>query len=136
MADTLTVAERSECMRRIQGKNTRPEMIVRRLVFSMGYRYRLHRQDLPGCPDLVFPRFKKVVFVHGCFWHSHPGCRRATVPKSNKKYWCSKLEKNRIRDQASQIALQSLGWKAMVIWECEIKNSDLTEKIRQFLESN
>jgi DNA mismatch endonuclease (patch repair protein) len=136
MADTLTAAERSECMRRIRGKNTKPEMIVRRLVFSMGYRYRLHRRDLPGCPDLVFPRFRKVLFVHGCFWHSHPGCKRATVPKSNKDYWYLKLENNRIRDDANQIALLSQGWGVMVIWECEIKNSYLAEKIRQFLHTD
>lgn len=136
MVDTLSITERSECMRRIRGKNTKPEMIVRRLVFGMGYRYRLHRRDLPGCPDLVFPRFRKVLFVHGCFWHSHPGCRRATVPKSNKEYWCLKLENNRIRDEANQIALRSWGWEVMVIWECEIKNSDLAEKIRQFLQTD
>ena len=136
MVDTLSITERSECMRRIRGKNTKPEMIVRRLVFGMGYRYRLHRRDLPGCPDLVFPRFRKVLFVHGCFWHSHSGCRRATMPKSNEEYWCLKLENNRIRDEANQIALRSSGWEVMVVWECEIKNSGLAEKIRQFLRAD
>jgi DNA mismatch endonuclease (patch repair protein) len=133
MADTFTKAERSECMRRVLGKNTKPEMIVRRLVHGMGYRYRLHRKDLPGCPDLVFARFKKALFVHGCFWHSHPGCKRARMPKSNQDYWRSKLERNSSRDEANQAALLAGGWEVMIIWECEIKNSDLAEKIKLFL---
>jgi len=133
MSDTFTVAERSECMRRVLGKNTKPEMIVRRLVHSMGYRYRLHRKDLPGCPDLVFPRYKKALFVHGCFWHSHPGCKRARMPASNQDYWRSKLERNSRRDEANQAALLAAGWGVMIVWECEIKNSDLAEKIRLFL---
>jgi DNA mismatch endonuclease (patch repair protein) len=133
MIDTLAKAERSECMRRIRGKNTRPEMFVRRLVYGMGYRFRLHRKDLPGCPDLVFPRYKKALFVHGCFWHSHPGCKRATIPKSHQDYWRSKLEKNRDRDKKSQAALLAAGWDIMIVWECEIKNNDLTEKIKLFL---
>lgn len=133
MVDTLTTAERSECMRRVRGKNTKPEMIVRRLVHGMGYRYRLHRKDLPGCPDLVFPRYKKILFVHGCFWHSHPGCKRARMPASNQDYWRSKLERSSRRDEANRAALLAAGWGVMIVWECEVKNSDLAERIKLFL---
>lgn len=133
MVDTFTTAERSECMRRVRGKNTKPEMIVRRLVHGMGYRYRLHRKDLPGCPDLVFPRYKKALFVHGCFWHSHPGCKRARMPASNQDYWHSKLERNSKRDEANKAALLAAGWGVMIVWECEVKNNDLAEKIKLFL---
>lgn len=133
MVDTFTKYQRSECMRRVRGKNTKPEMFIRRLIFNMGYRYRLHRRDLPGCPDLVFPRYKKVLFVHGCFWHSHPGCKRARMPASNQDYWRSKLERNSRRDEANQAALLAAGWGVMIVWECEVNNSDLAEKIKLFL---
>lgn len=136
MTDTLNRAERSERMSRIRGKNTKPELAVRRLVHGMGYRYRLHRRDLPGIPDLVFPRFKKVIFIHGCFWHRHPDphCKLARMPKSRIDFWEPKLEANRQRDEVNVQKLFRLGWKVLVVWECEIGNKEqLENKIRSFL---
>ncbi|CAI8982712.1 very short patch repair endonuclease [Methylocaldum szegediense] len=139
MVDTLTPAERSERMGRVRGKDTKPEMKVRRLVHGMGYRYRLHRRDLPGCPDLVFPRLRKAIFVHGCFWHRHPDpeCKLARLPKSRLDFWWPKLEGNRRRDEANQAALLALGWRFLVIWECETKKTQyLVIKIKNFLEED
>lgn len=136
MADTLTPAERSERMSRIRGRNTGPEWIVRRLVYGMGYRYRLHRKDLPGKPDLVFPSRHKVIFVHGCFWHRHPDpkCKLARLPKSRLDFWRTKLEGNRKRDEKNLEKLKEEGWEAMIVWECQIKDTEtLSEKIREFL---
>lgn len=139
MVDTLTPAERSERMGRVRSKDTKPEMKVRRLVHGMGYRYRLHRRDLPGCPDLVFPRLRKAIFVHGCFWHRHPDpeCKLARLPKSRLAFWWPKLEGNRRRDEANQAALLALGWRFLVIWECETKKTQyLVIKIKNFLEED
>ena len=136
MADTLTPTERSERMGRVRGKDTKPEMVVRRLVHGMGYRYRLHVRSLPGCPDLVFPRFRKVLFVHGCFWHRHPdpACKLARLPKSRLDFWKPKLEGNRQRDEQNQAALLALGWRFMVIWECEIGDiQELAVRVKGFL---
>jgi DNA mismatch endonuclease (patch repair protein) len=110
--------DRSENMRRIRSKGMRPELAVRSLVHGMGYRYRLHRKDLPGKPDLVFASRHKVIFVHGCYWHCH-SCNKAHTPKSNLEYWTPKLARNRARDQKNIEALTEAGWKALVIWECE-----------------
>ncbi|WP_374090127.1 very short patch repair endonuclease [Methylomicrobium lacus] len=137
MADTLTPEQRSERMGRIRGKDTKPEMIVRRLVHGMGYRYRLHRRDLPGCPDLVFPRYRKVLFVHGCFWHCHPDpmCKLARLPKSRLDFWQPKLEGNRRRDGENEAAILALNWRFMIVWECELKDTQsLAKKIKSFLE--
>lgn len=137
MADTLTPTERSERMGRVRAIDTKPEMVVRHLVHRMGYRYRLHGRDLPGCPDLVFPRFRKALFVHGCFWHRHPDptCRLARLPKSRLDFWLPKLEGNRHRDEENQSALLSLGWSFMVVWECQIKDGkSLEDRIRLFFE--
>ena len=137
MADTLSPIQRSERMGRIRAKDTKPEMIVRRLVHRVGYRYRLHRRDLPGCPDLVFPRFRKALYVHGCFWHRHPdpACKLARLPKSRLDFWLPKLEGNRRRDEENQSALLSLGWSYMVVWECEIRDSkNLEDRLRLFFE--
>lgn len=136
MADTLTPAERSKRMSRIRGKNTRPEMRVRRLIHRMGYRYRLHRRDLPGKPDLVFITRRKVIFVHGCFWHRHPDptCKLARLPKSRNDFWLPKLEGNRARDIRNQEELQARGWDVLVIWECELHDEEaLSNKIQAFL---
>jgi len=134
MVDRLTPKERSELMSRIRGTDTKPEMFVRRLVHGMGYRYRLHRRDLPGTPDLVFPSRRKVVFVHGCFWHRHHGCRFAYEPKTRRKFWMAKFEQNVKRDQAAKAALQKRGWDVMIVWECEIRNiEDTRSHLRQFL---
>lgn len=125
---------RSDNMRRIRSKDTAPEMAVRRLTHGLGYRYRLHRKDVPGKPDLVFPARRKVIFIHGCFWHQHPGCREGRPPKSNTAYWLPKLERNQQRDKAALESLATLGWDALVIWECEIKDGPgLARKIAEFL---
>lgn len=121
-------------MARVRGRNTRPEMTVRRLVHNLGYRYRLHLADLPGKPDLVFGRRRKVIFVHGCFWHQHPGCRRATKPTTNREFWSDKLQRNVDRDAAQLAALEVQGWQALIIWECEIKKrAELAAKICTYL---
>lgn len=121
-------------MSRIRGKNTTPELIVRKLVYSMGYRYRLHYAKLPGKPDLVFPGRKKVIFVHGCFWHGHEGCKKATIPKTRVEYWKPKLEENKKRDREKQIELEDMGWDFLTIWQCELKDIEgLKKKIQSFL---
>jgi len=128
---------RSENMRRIRSKDTAPEMAVRRLVHGMGYRYRLHRKDIPGKPDLSFPGRRKVIFIHGCFWHQHPGCREGRPPKSNADYWLPKLERNQARDKEALEQLAASGWEALVLWECEMKDIPaLTGKIKNFLEES
>lgn len=120
-------------MTAIRSKDTVPEMRVRRLVHSMGYRYRLHRRDLPGKPDLVFPGRGKIVFVHGCFWHQH-GCRESHLPKSNEAYWASKLQRNRVRDAEHLKALHLAGWKCLILWECELTiDAVLRRRLSRFL---
>lgn len=132
--DPLSPSERSERMSRIRGKDTKPELKVRHLVHSLGFRYRLHRSDLPGKPDLVFPSRNKVIFVHGCFWHLH-GCNQYRYPKSKLEFWGPKLAENQRRDVRNQDALAENGWKALVIWECELRDEQaLVDKIRTFLE--
>lgn len=138
MADTLTPSERSERMSRIRGKDSKPEMVVRRLVHGMGFRYRLHRKDVPGKPDLVFGSRKKVIFVHGCFWHRHndSACKLARLPKSRLDFWLPKLERNARRDAENSARLEALGWDEMVVWECEVRKANLPilqDRIREFL---
>jgi DNA mismatch endonuclease (patch repair protein) len=138
MIDSLSPIERSRRMSRIRSKGTSPEMMVRRLVHKLGFRFRLHRGDLPGCPDLVFPRLKSVIFVHGCFWHRHPDpkCRLARLPKSRLDFWEPKLTANRSRDQRNQSALAASGWKVLVVWECELSEKEqLENKLKLFLEN-
>ena len=121
--DTLSPAQRSERMARVRGRDTKPEWLVRRTLHQLGYRYRLHRRDLPGTPDLVFPGRKKVIFVHGCFWHGHdaPECKLARLPKSRKEFWNTKICRNAERDAMALEALKNLGWGVYVVWECELK---------------
>lgn len=134
--DTLSVEERSERMARIRGKNTRPELFVRKLVFALGYRYRLHVRDLPGQPDLVFASRRKVILVHGCFWHFHSPCSIARLPKSNLDFWGPKLEGNKARDKRNRLALRKAGWKVLTIWECQLKDTRRLEaRIRRFLDA-
>ena len=134
MTDILTPEERSERMSRIRSRDTTPELVVRHTVHRMGYRYRLHRRDLPGTPDLVFGPRRKVIFVHGCFWHLHEGCRRARIPKSRVDFWRPKLEGNRARDERNRAELERRRWGVLVIWECEIKDrSELEQRIEEFL---
>lgn len=137
MADTLTPEQRSERMRRVRNRDTGPEWVVRRLTHAMGYRYRLHSSALPGCPDLVFPKRRKVILVHGCFWHRHeaPTCKLARLPKSRLDFWEPKLEANRRRDMENERRLTEMGWKTLVVWECEARDKiTLREKIKQFLD--
>ena len=138
MADKLTPERRSANMAAIRAKGMKPEMAVRRLVHAMGYRYRLHRKDLPGKPDLVFGPRRKVIFVHGCFWHRHkdPDCKIARLPKSRLDYWLPKLERNVARDAAAREALEAAGWDVFEVWECQIKRGDLNalaDRLRDFL---
>jgi DNA mismatch endonuclease (patch repair protein) len=134
--DTLNSAERSARMARVRGKDTKPELLVRRLVHGMGYRYRLHRRDLPGTPDLVFPGRHKVIFVNGCFWHRHTGCALARLPKSRSEFWLPKLTANAERDARNVRELERLGWGVLTIWECQLGDTArLAEKIRGFLDA-
>jgi len=133
--DPLSPEERSRQMSLVKAKDTKPEIKVRRLVYSLGYRYRLHYSDLPGRPDLVFLGRRKVIFVHGCFWHRHPGCPLARLPKSRPEFWLPKLEENRRRDLRNQAALRKNGWDVLVIWECQLGDLELLKRrITQFLE--
>lgn len=134
MADRLTQMQRSANMRQIKSKNTRPELAVRKIVWKLGYRYRLHRKDLPGCPDIVFGPQRKLILVHGCYWHGH-GCKRGGAgPKSNQEYWAPKIAKNKARDEQSAAKLKNLGWKLLIVWECETdRTKELTRCIRTFL---
>jgi DNA mismatch endonuclease (patch repair protein) len=118
MADTFTKAERSRIMAAVKGSNTTPEMVVRRLVHALGFRYRLHVRTLPGAPDLAFPRLRKVIFVSGCFWHMHT-CGRCRIPATRRSYWVAKLQRNATRDKRVQRALRRAGWSVLVVWECQ-----------------
>ncbi len=136
--DKLTPERRSENMRRIKSTGMKPELLVRSLVHGMGYRYRLHRRDLPGKPDLVFATRRNVIFVHGCFWHGHddPACRDGRTPRSNESYWLPKLTRNKERDAASVAALEATGWGVLVIWECETHDAEaLKMRVETFLGS-
>jgi DNA mismatch endonuclease (patch repair protein) len=134
MVDTLTAAERSARMALVRSRDTKPEMIVRRLIHSLGFRYRLHVRVLPGAPDLVFPRLRKVIFVHGCFWHRHSGCSLCRLPKSRLEFWQPKLEGNRLRDSRQRRELKKLGWRSLVIWECQVARIAILErKVKRFL---
>ena len=131
MVDNRTEASRSALMGRIGSKNTAPELIVRRLLHSLGYRFRLHRKDLPGTPDIVLPARRKAIFVHGCFWHAH-GCRIGQPPKSRPEFWEPKLARNRARDEENSRDLEHAGWDVLTVWQCETKDkatlADLLEK--------
>lgn len=122
MADHLTKRQRSQLMSRIRAKDTGPEITVRKFLYKLGYRYRLHAKDLPGKPDIVFRSKKKAIFIHGCFWHQHPGCKDNHIPKSNIQYWMPKLAKTKKRDSDNQCKLIEAGWDILVIWECQLKD--------------
>lgn len=133
--DNLTEKDRKRTMQHVRSRDTQPEMKVRRLVFGMGYRYRLHRTDLPGKPDLVFPGRRKVIFVHGCFWHGHDCKAGRKQPKTNESYWTTKLARNRHRDVEHERNLRELGWQPLIVWECELRDMDsLHSKLQAFLE--
>ena len=120
--DVFTPEQRSAVMRRVKGRDTAPELKVRRILWRLGARYRLHRKDLPGRPDIVLPGRKLVIFVHGCFWHGHDCARGARVPKANRDYWLGKVGRNRTRDVAARAALETKGWRVLVIWECGLRD--------------
>ena len=128
MADTMTPEQRHKCMAAIKGKDTKPEMIVRKYLHSLGYRYGLHNKNLPGCPDLVLRKYKTVIFIHGCFWHGHEGCKYYRLPKSNVEFWQDKITRNRQRDRESVRSLIKKGWNVITIWECDLKNKDRQEE--------
>jgi DNA mismatch endonuclease (patch repair protein) len=137
MVDTIDPIRRSENMRQIKSADTKPELLLRRLVYGLGYRYRLHRKDLPGNPDLVFVGRRKVIFVHGCFWHQHEICVDGRIPRSKTEYWLPKLKRNVERDTAALIKLGQMGWKALVVWECQLGSAQAIkqaeETVRRFL---
>ncbi len=132
--DTLTREQRSERMSRVRSKDTKPELEVRRLIHSLGFRYRLHSSTLPGHPDIVFGTRRKVIFVHGCFWHRHEGCPQCRMPKSRVQFWKPKLNTNRERDLANQEKLTDMGWDFLIVWECELgQKVELTSMLLAFL---
>ena len=122
MADTKSKADRSRNMAAIKGKDTKPEMIVRKYLFSKGLRFRVHVKKLAGSPDIVLPKYKTVIFVNGCFWHGHDGCKYSHLPKSNEFFWSQKIRRNKARDIANDYVLQTLGWRVLRVWECELRN--------------
>lgn len=139
MADTLTPVARSERMGRVRGRDTKPELVVRRVLHAMGYRYRLQARDLPGRPDIVFRRRRKAIFVHGCFWHRHPdpACKLARLPKSRLDFWAPKLEGNRARDIANVERLEAMGWEVLLVWECALRDRErLGNMLRRFIEGD
>lgn len=120
----------------VSDKNTKPETVVRSLLHRIGYRFRLHKKDLPGKPDITLPKYKKVIFVHGCFWHGHVGCSRSKRPATNRDFWREKLDKNIERDKVTVNALNQLGWEVLVVWSCEVKDTNkMKTKILSFLDS-
>ncbi|WP_312522442.1 DNA mismatch endonuclease Vsr [Anaerospora sp.] len=123
--DIFSSEKRSQVMAKVRSKNTVPERIVRSMLHEMGYRFRLHRNDLPGRADIVLPKYKTVIFVHGCFWHMHPGCKKAAIPEINHDMWQKKLERNVARDVENQRELIKLGWHVRVIWECEVRKKKM-----------
>ena len=134
MADTRSPEQRSRIMRAVGTRNTTPEIALRRLLHAMGYRFRLHRRDLPGTPDIVFPSRQKVIFVHGCFWHSH-GCSKGQAPKSREEYWRPKLDSNRQRDARKALEVEERGWQPLIVWACELsEKSTLTIRLKNFLD--
>lgn len=133
-----TTPQRSRMMAGIRGKNTLPELKLRHALFAEGFRYRLHRRDLPGTPDMVFPRYRAVLFVHGCFWHRHEGCRYTTTPKSNGEYWRLKFEGNVSRDVRDIALLRQSGWRVAIVWECALKRSlqDVVATVEEWLQGD
>jgi DNA mismatch endonuclease (patch repair protein) len=124
-------------MAKVHGKDTAPELFVRQTAHALGYRFRIHRADLPGCPDLVFPSRRKVIFVHGCFWHQHKGCKRASLPKTRKDFWTKKFASNVARDERNIAALVEAGWEVLVLWECSLQDRNrVVQELRSFLDAS
>jgi len=129
MTDVHSKEIRSYNMSRIRSKDTKPEMVVRKFLFSKGFRYKLHDKNLPGKPDIVLPKYKTVIFIHGCFWHGHEGCRYYTIPKTKTEWWLNKINTNVSNDRKSVVMLTDLGWKVFEIWECELKQAKADENL-------
>jgi DNA mismatch endonuclease (patch repair protein) len=125
MADVFTKKKRSDVMSRIRAKNTKPELLVRHFLFSKGLRYRLHQVNLPGKPDIILKKYCTVIFVNGCFWHGHEGCKSFKMPKSRQHYWVPKIERNIFKYQADKRRLRKLGWKVLTVWECQLKKTKI-----------
>ena len=135
MADRLNTQQRHHCMSRIRGKNTKPEILVRKGLHARGFRFRLHNKKLPGSPDIVLPKYGVAIMVNGCFWHGHKGCRYATKPKTNIEFWEAKIARNRHRDEVTTAHLEALGWTVITIWECELRtNSQLDDRLNTLAE--
>jgi DNA mismatch endonuclease (patch repair protein) len=135
LPDMFSTTARSKIMSRVKNRNTAPEVVVRRLLHRLGYRFRLHCANLPGHPDIVLPRHRKVIFVNGCFWHGHDGCRRASRPATNTDFWNRKLDANSRRDKETQQGLDALGWQTLIVWQCETRDEPrLSRTLQQFLE--
>ncbi len=133
LTDVFSPEERSRIMRLIKNKNTGPEKFVRSMIHAMGFRFRLHRKDLPGSPDIVFPKFRKVIFVHGCFWHAH-SCKRFRLPKENREYWQAKLLRNKARDRRNIQEIKKANWRSLTIWECQLRfPKTIVRKLKKFL---
>ncbi|MDQ2805588.1 MAG: very short patch repair endonuclease [Chloroflexota bacterium] len=136
MPEKLSPQQRSALMSRVKQRDTAPELVVRRLLHRMGYRFRLHRKDLPGKPDIVLPRHRKIILVHGCLWHGHEGCRRGARPVRNAEFWNAKIDRNIARDTKVQAELQALGWGVLTVWQCETRDlSTLEAQLRNFLKA-
>jgi DNA mismatch endonuclease (patch repair protein) len=136
MTDTLTIAERRRLMAKIKGKNTAPELAVRSLLHRAGHRFRIHVRALPGTPDIVLPRHRTIVFVHGCFWHRHTGCKIATTPQTHRKFWADKFARNMANDQKHRRRLRRLGWRIVTVWSCQLKHPDrVLARIEKALQS-
>lgn len=136
--DIVSEAQRAYNMSRIRSKNTKPELVVRSMLHRLGYRFTVNgpkNRQLPGRPDIVLPKYKAVIFVHGCFWHAHKGCKYATIPKTRTEWWKAKLEGNAERDARNQEELKELGWRVVVVWECELKNTDTLSQLHRDLPS-
>ncbi len=135
MADVHNKATRSFNMSRIKGKNTKPEMLVRRFLFANGFRYRLNVKTLPGKPDMVLPKYKTAIFINGCFWHGHKGCKYFVVPKTRTEWWLTKIKATQKRDREAEIQLNVLGWKVITLWECQLKNKSIDRTLNYLKES-
>lgn len=133
MVDVHTREVRSYNMSQIKGKNTKPEILVRKFLFSNGFRYRLHVKKLPGKPDIVFPKYKKVLFIHGCYWHGHKDCKYFVAPKSRTEWWLNKINGNKEKDKENEELLRKMGWKVIVIWECELKSGKRKKTLNELL---
>jgi DNA mismatch endonuclease (patch repair protein) len=134
VADHVDPAKRSEIMRAVGSRDTKPELLVRKMIHRAGFRYRLHSKSLPGTPDIVFPGLRRVIFVHGCYWHGHSGCRKAALPKSRVEFWNAKIAANRVRDENAMMQLRQGGWAPIVVWQCELRDpEEVLRRVTRFL---